>query len=341
MQKPNVTIFMGKKAKRLIESIASKDNILLAAQKARRGNPSSVAGMIFMDYLEANVSIISKSILDGSYIPGKPKEFIIFEPKRRVISALPFKDRVVQHAINNIIEPIFERTFYSQSYGCRVGKGTHSGAVKCQSMQRRLLKSGDVWILKTDFAGYFYNIDREVLHKRVRSKISCNKTLDLIAKFIPNDGVGIPIGNLTSQLFANVYGTIADEWLLHNAKQKDFIRYMDDIVIFGKSKAEMLKLQGEMQHFCKSAMKLDLSHWSVTNVSQGVNFLGYRIWPTHKLLRRQSVATAKRKIKRYKNSGDTEKLNRFLASWRGHAKWADSKNLIKSLGVEQCAERQK
>ncbi|MDD9154955.1 reverse transcriptase domain-containing protein [Aliivibrio sp. S4TY2] len=332
---------MGKKTKRLIESIASKDNILLAAQKARKGNPSSVGGMVFMDYLEANIELISKSILDGSYYPGKHKEFIIFEPKRRVISALPFKDRVVQHAINNIIEPIFESTFYTQSYGCRTGKGTHSGAIKCQAMQRRLLNSGDVWILKTDFSGYFYNIDRAVLHKRIRSKISCKKTLDLIAKFIPTDGVGIPIGNLTSQLFANVYGTIADEWLLHNAKQKDFIRYMDDIAIFGKSKAEMLGLQEEMQEFCKSVMKLDLSHWSVTNVNQGVNFLGYRIWPTHKLLRRQSVATAKRKIKRYKKSGDAEKLNRFLASWLGHAKWADSKNLIKSLEIEQCAEKLK
>ena len=329
---------MGKKNKRLIERIASKDNLFIAAQKARKGNPSSVGGMVFMDYLEANVDLISSSILDGSYRPGKPKEFIIFEPKRRVISALPFKDRVVQHAINNIIEPIFEATFYSQSYGCRTGKGTHSGAMKCQAMQRKLAKVSDVWILKTDFSGYFYNIDRAVLHGRINSKISCNKTLDLIAKFIPTEGVGIPIGNLTSQLFANVYGTIADEWLLHHAKNAKFIRYMDDIVIFGKSKASMLELQAEMQAFCKQTMKLNLSHWSVTSVNQGVNFLGYRIWPTHKLLRRQSVVTAKRKIKQYKKNNDTEKLSRFLASWLGHAKWADSKNLITSLELQKCAE---
>lgn len=286
-----------------------------------------------MDYLQANTMLIAEQIISGEYMPGRPKEFVIFEPKKRTISALPFRDRVVQHAINNIIEPIFEQTFYAQSYGCRKGKGTHSGAIKCQSLQRKLSKGSDLWILKTDFAGYFYNIDRVVLHKRIRAKISCKETLRLIELFICKDGVGIPIGNLTSQLFANVYGTIADEWLLHTAKKKNFIRYMDDIVIFGESKREMLQLKEPFEKFCFENMRLRLSHWSVTNVSQGVNFLGYRIWPTHKLMRKQSVSTAKRKIKRYRKNGETEKLNRFLASWRGHAKWADSKNLIKSLEI--------
>lgn len=325
---------MGKKHKRLIEAVASYDNLILAAYKARKGNPSSVGGMVYMDYLEANSELISDSIRNGTYKPGKHKEFVIFEPKRRLISALPFKDRVVQHAINNIIEPIFEATFYSQSYGCRAGKGTHSGAIHCQAMQRRLSKKGAVWVLKTDFSGYFYNIDREVLSKRIRAKISCPEALRLIELFVPATGTGIPIGNLTSQLFANVYGTIADEWLLHHAKRKHFIRYMDDIVIFGSSKAEMLKLKDEFELFCKEEMKLNLSKWSVSSLSQGVNFLGYRIWPTHKLLRRQSVSTAKRKIKHYTKHNQSEKLSRFLASWLGHAKWADSANLIKTLERE-------
>ena len=237
-----------------------------------------------------------------------------------------------------MIEPIFDKTFYKQSYGCRAGKGTHKGAIDTQATMRQLAKKGDVWILKTDFSGYFYNIDRVVLYKRIQSKISCKDTLQLIGRFIATTGTGIPIGNLTSQLFANVYGTIADEWLLHNAKKSNFIRYMDDIVIFGESKAEMLALKDSFEVFCKQEMKLNLSHWSVTNVKQGVNFLGYRIWPTHKLMRRQSVATAKRKIKMYKKNNDKESLNKFLASWLGHAKWADSHNLIKQLEIQQCVE---
>ncbi|MGO3406743.1 reverse transcriptase domain-containing protein [Marinomonas sp.] len=322
---------MGKKHKNLIEQIASKENILLAAQKAKKGNPNSVGGMIFMDYLESNIAYLSRAIADGSYAPGKPKVFVIYEPKKRQITALPFRDRVVQHAINNVIEPIFERTFYTQSYGCRAGRGTHKGAIACQAMMRRLEKDGEVWVLKTDFAGYFYNINRAFLHKRIRAKVTCKRTLELIEKYVPSTGVGIPIGNLTSQLFANVYGTIIDEWLLHEAKQKHFFRYMDDIVILGKSQKEMRDLQERMERFCAVEMGVRFSHWSASKADKGVNFLGYRIWTTHKLMRRQSVDTAKKKIKRYTRQGKTEELKRFLASWLGHAKWADSHNLIKSL----------
>lgn len=322
---------MGKKYKNLIGQIASKENISLAAQKARRGNPHSVSGMMFMDYLESNAARLSRSIIDGSYIPGAPHRFVIYEPKRREISALPFQDRVVQHAINNVIEPIFERTFYTQSYGCRMGRGTHKGAIACQAAMRRLEKDGEVWVLKTDFAGYFYNIDRAVLHKRIRAKVSCAGTLELIEKYVTSTGVGIPIGNLTSQLFANVYGTIIDEWLLHEAKQKRFFRYMDDIVILGKSQKEMRDLQIKMEAFCAEKMGLRFSKWSVTKASRGVNFLGYRIWPTHKLMRKQSVVAAKKKIGRYIKQGKSDDLRRFLASWLGHAKWADSHNLIKTL----------
>lgn len=330
---------MGRKYKHLIGDIASYDNLVTAAMKARKGNPNSVGGMVYMDYLESNSLVFSDSILSGEYQPGKPKEFFIYEPKQRLISALPFKDRVVQHAINNVIEPIFESTFYKQSYGCIKGKGTHSGAIECQATMRRLQKAGDVWILKTDFSGYFYNIDRVILHRRIRAKISCQHTIDLIEKFIPSYGTGIPIGNLTSQLFANVYGSIADEWILHTAKNKNFIRYMDDIVIFGRSKSELLELKDKFEMFCLNEMKLKLSKWSVTNANQGVNFLGYRIWPTHKLMRKQSVITAKRKISKYTKKQQAEKLRRFIASWLGHAKWADSKNLIAKLETQLCEAR--
>lgn len=332
---------MSKKYRNLIGKIADYDNIIDAAMKARSGNPNSVGGMIFLDFLESNAVLLSEQIKSGSYVPGKPKKFAIYEPKRREISALPFRDRVVQHAINNVIEPIFTKTFYSQSYGCIKGKGTHSGAIKCQALMRKFSKKGPVFILKTDWAGYFYNIDRSVLNKRIRAKISCDATLRLIELFVPASGVGIPIGNLTSQLFANVYGTIADEWLLHSAKNANFIRYMDDVVIFGSSSTEMHALKNEFEQFCSDEMKLRLSKWSITSLSQGVNFLGYRIWTTHKLLRKQSVTRAKRKIKRYTLRREEEQLKRFMASWRGHAKWADSNNLIKKLEHTRCEAQQK
>lgn len=331
---------MGKKYKHLIRRIADPDNLVLSAYQAKKGNTKSVGGMVFMDYLEPNIARMSTAILSNTYIAGKPKRFVIYEPKRREISALPFRDRVTQHAIHNVIEPIFNKTFFEQSYGCIKGKGTHAGAIKCQATMRRLLKQGDVWVLKTDFAGYFYNIDREILFKQYRAKISCEPTLDLIKQYIPEQGTGIQIGYLLSQLSANIYGTIIDHWLIHNQKITDFIRYMDDIVIFGKTKKELIELKNRIEIFCRDEMKLRLSHWSVTPAHQGVNFLGYRIFPTHKLMRRQSVVTAKRKIKRYTERQETEKLKAFLGSWLGHARWADSKNLINKLEMQLCKANQ-
>lgn len=114
---------------------------------------------------------------------------------------------------------------------------------------------------------------------------------------------------------------------------------MDDIVIFGSSKSELLELKDKFEMFCLNEMKLKLSKWSVTNANQGVNFLGYRIWPTHKLMRKQSVITAKRKISKYTKKQQAEKLRRFIASWLGHAKWADSKNLIAKLETQLCEAR--
>lgn len=316
---------MGKKYKNLLEKIAHKENLYSAANKAKKGNSKSVGCLMFFDHLDANIDLIRKLILTKKYEVGEPRIFNIYEPKKRVITALPFEDRVVQHAINNIIEPIFLKTFYAQSYGCIKNKGSHSGAIKCQSEMR---KTNNCWILKTDFSGYFYNVDRSILYKRIRAKISCKDTIELIEKFVPSTGTGIPIGNLTSQLFANIYGTIIDEWLVHEAKITKFIRYMDDIVIISDNKQNLLLLQSRMECFCNNEMKLKFSHWSVTPASRGVNFLGYRIWKTHKLLRKQSVNTAKRKIRLFKKHGQVEKLQRFLASWLGYVKWADGNNLI-------------
>lgn len=328
---------MSRKYRNLIGSIADYQNVLAAAEKARKGSPNGAGTLAYMDHLEPNAALLSHHITNRRYTPGAPRRFVIYEPKRRLISALPFRDRVAQHAINNVIEPVFTRTFYAQSYGCIKGQGTHAGAIKCQSLMRKLSRGGPVWVLKTDFSGYFYNIDRAVLHRRIRAKISCQATLDLIEQFVPPEGVGISIGDLLSQLFANVYGTIADEWLLHHAKRKHFIRYMDDIVIYGSSQREMLQLKDEFEAFCAREMGLALSKWSVTPATRGVNFLGYRIWPTHKLMRTQSVTDAKKKIRSYMRHGEKGKLQQFLSSWLGHAKWADSANPVRHLKeVELC-----
>ena len=310
--------------------ITADENLRRAYSQTARGKRFTFGYLEFKEHAEANILALQCEITAGTYRPGEYRRFMVSDPKPREITALPFRDRVAQHALVNVIEPIFERTFVSQSYACRAGRGTHAGAVRAQALMRRLGKDGPVHYLKTDFAGYFRNINRERLHTMIRKRISCRATLDLIAAITPLDGRGLPIGSLTSQLWANVYGTAFDRFLLARG-WRDFVRYMDDVVVFGLSATDLRALHAEAETFAAVALGLRFSKWSVASVSRGLNFLGYRIWPTHKLLRRQSVVRAKRKIRRYTAAGNRKALQSFLASWRGHAQWADTHNLLTSL----------
>lgn len=311
---------MGKKYRNLIEDIASLPNLYRAYRKAAQGKRYSLGHLQFKEHLAANLKMLSDALRDGSYRPSPPNVFYVNEPKRREISALPFADRVVQHALCNIIEPIFDRTFYPNSYACRIGKGTHVAAIAAQANMRR----GATWWLKLDFSKYFASIDRNVLYREIERKISCRGTLALIAVFLPNVGRGLPIGNLTSQLFANIYGNILDRHLSQVLHIKRWLRYMDDTVVFAHSRVALATLQRSLAQFAKDAMGLVFSKWSIGPAERGLDWLGYRVWPGFKLLRRRSVTAAKRKIARYRKHDAVLQLTRFLASWRGHAQWANS-----------------
>jgi RNA-directed DNA polymerase len=320
---------MGKKYKNLINEIASMPNLYRAYEKAAKGKRYSCGHLQFKQHLAANLRKLSVALHDGSYRPSPPNIFFVNEPKRREISALPFADRVVQHALCAVIEPLFDRIFLPNSYACRKGKGTHIAAIEAQAIMRRDFTH---W-LKMDFSKYFASIDRAVLHEEIRRKVSCNGTLELIETFLPPTGRGLPIGNLTSQLFANVYGHVLDRYLTHTLRIKTWLRYMDDTVVFAHSREALAVLQQGLKWFCEAQIGLRFSKWSIGHISHGLDWLGYRIWPTHKLLRKQSVISAKRKIFKYQVHGDKLSLSRFIASWKGHAQWADSFNLLNKLGV--------
>jgi RNA-directed DNA polymerase len=172
-----------------------------------------------------------------------------------------------------------------------------------------------------------------VLHGEIKRKVSCSSTLALISTFLPNTGRGLPIGNLTSQLFANVYGHVLDRYLTHTLRIKSWLRYIDDTVVFAHSREALAVLQQGLEWFSAAQLGLRFSKWSIGSITQGLDWLGYRIWPTHKLLRKQSVISAKRKIIKYRARGDDLSLSRFVASWKGHAQWANSFNLLNKLGV--------
>lgn len=314
-----------KRHRNLIERVAATDNLRLALHKTSKGKRGTIGYLIFKEYDQANLGALHEEILDGAYRIGQYRHFTITEPKPRNIMALEFKDRLVQHALINVIGPIFEASFMAYSFACRVGLGTHAGVRHIQSALR---KTGSRFFLKTDFRKYFPSINRPILHRMYEMKIGCRRTLDLIAEIVPREGSGIPIGSLTSQSSANIYGTPMDRFIHFVLQPLAWARYMDDIVIVGDNLDRLRRDFDRIQRFAADNLALDISRWSVSPVSRGINFLGYRIWPSHKLLRRSSVIAAKRKVRNCIEHGDTLSLQRFLASWSGHASWADSHNLI-------------
>jgi retron-type reverse transcriptase len=323
---------MGKKYKRLIEQVCDIDNLRTAYINTSRAKKMTWGYLEFKEYAESNLRLIREEMLDGSWVQGEYRQFTVYEPKARLISALEFKDRVAQHALVNVIGPIFEATLLPGTFACREGMGTHAGVRHVQSALRR---TGATHFLKTDYSKFFPSINREVLHTLIERKISCKPTLDLIAAMVPRTGLGLPIGSLTSQLFANVYGGQIDRFIHFQLGAKNWTRYMDDIVVLSSNPYELRCWFEDIEAFSETKMGMRMSHWHISPVQRGINFLGYRIWPRHKLLRKQSVTTAKRKIAYMRAKGKKEELARFLASWRGHASHADTCNLFNHLGIQK------
>ena len=327
---------MGKRHKNLFGQIVAMENLRAAFALTARGKRGTYAYLEYKESAGPRLAALQAELVTGTYTPEPPGEFMVYEPKPRQISALPFADRVAQHALCRVIGPIFDRVLMRRCYACRVGRGTHAGVRAVQAELRQLggAEGRDVYFLKTDFRQFFASIDCARLWVEIKRKISCPRTLALIERFTPRTGRGLPIGNLTSQLWANVYGHIFDRWLIGQGALH-WHRYMDDVVVLGTCWRTLADLLRRAENFVRESMGLTFSKWMVAHHERGVNFLGYRIWPTHKLLRRASVTRARRKLRAFTRHGDPAGRQRFLAAWRGHASWADCRNLFRSLNLLQ------
>lgn len=326
---------MGKRYRNLIGRITAPDTMEKAYRLTALGKRLTSGFLEFKEYGVLNLHDLASDMARGTYQPGPSSEFFILDPKRRLISALPFRDRVAQQALCLVVAPIFDRAMLPRSFACRPGKGTHAGVKTLQSDLRRLERADTrVYFLKTDFSRYFASIELGTLWRLIEAKISCRATLNLLAAMVPRQGIGLPIGSLTSQIFANLYtGATLDRHLQQSLGERLWYRYMDDLVVLGASSEHLRRVKTEIEDFSRARLGLRFSKWAIAPITRGINFLGYRIWPDHKLLRRDSVVRARRKIAAYRAAGDDEKLTKFLAAWLGHARFADSANLIQSLGL--------
>ena len=333
---------MAKTYNNLFPQVYSFEALHSAYLRARAGKRSQPEVQAFERDLEGELIQLQNQLIWGEYRTGAYKTFLVHEPKERLVAALPFRDRVVQHALVAAIEPIWECRFIADNYACRPRRGTHRGADRAQAMLRQVLRThGRVYVLKADIAKYFPSIDHAVLKTQIRRRIACRPTLALLESIIDsanqiNDvpGVGLPIGNLTSQLCANVYLHELDEFAKHGLRERHYIRYMDDFIIVHHDKDHLHRRRAQLEAFLQTRLRLRTN--SKTQVfpvgllrGRALDFLGYRIWPTHRKLRKSSIVRIKhtlRKLHTLYSAGliGLERVGQSVRSWVEHARHANT-----------------
>jgi len=328
---------MARTYKHLWEQIATFDALHRGYLKARRGKRFTSEAMRFSANLEVELFRLLEELASGRYRLGEYRRFTVREPKAREVAALPFRDRVVQHALMTVIEPIWEREFISDSFACRVGLGTHAGADRLTQFLRVASRWDSAFVFKADVQKFFPSIDHDILKGLLRRRIGCEKTWWLMETIIDSwnyeTGKGLPIGNLTSQLFANIYLHELDLYIKQDLRQRFYLRYMDDFVVIGPDKPELHEVWRKTEAFLAERLKLTLNRKTrLFPAAQGVDFLGYKVWATHRLLRKRSVVGMKRRLKAYyrkveRGDLDYQQLRNRLMSWIGHAQHANTYRL--------------
>lgn len=337
-----------KKSKEIFTKIVDEQNLYWAYKKALKGKGKyHIEAMNFALDEIYNLKEIRESLINGTYKFDGYITFTVYEPKERIINAPHFKDKIVQLAINNILKDIYNPCFIFDSYACIDNKGTHKCVDRIQHLMRKARwEYGDTTtILKCDVKKFFYTIDRQVLKSLLLKKIRCDKTLKLLFEIIDSanviDLLGLPLGNTISQLCANIYLNELDQYCKRELSLKYISRYMDDLFVFVKDKQTALEVFRLINNFIENKLNLKLNEnkSKIFPLEQGLNAIGYKIYPTHRLLRNDSKKKIKRKIKAmphliYDGKLTIEKAEQILNSWMGYAKYSDSYNFIKSLMIK-------
>lgn len=339
----------------LYSQIYDFSNIYDAYLKARKNKRYKQEILAFSANLEENLIEIQNELIYRSYEPKGYRTFKVFEPKERQIMAAPFSDRVVHHAVCNIIEPLIDKSLIYHSYACRKNKGTHACMIKTQQFLREISAKSDheIYCFKGDISKYFASINHQILRKLIRRKIRCKDTITLLDKIINSTAeginpVGLPLGNLTSQLFANLYLNEFDKFIKQEKKMKYYIRYMDDFIVLCDSRQELKQLRKESEIFLNENLQLKTNRKTcLFPIKQGIDFIGYRIWKDHCLLRKANVKHIRRTIKKLARDYldkkiELKKIEDIVTAWLGHASHADVyfyrekiKNLVNELKIKE------
>lgn len=340
----------------LWEQMLRWDNLLLAARKAQRSKRHRPVVARFHFHQEWHLLRLQRELQEGSYRPGAFTSHWIDRPKRRLISAAPYRDRVVHHAVLNVLEPLLDRHFHPHSYACRKGKGTHAAADRLQQLMRR-----HRYALGYDVRKFFPSIDHALLKATFRRLLKDDRMLGLldlivdgsneqetVQQWFDGDDLwtplerrrGLPIGNLTSQWFANWYLTELDYTMTNRFKVGGYVRYCDDFVLLDDDRGRLKSLGAEAATvLAKKRLRLHPGKHAVIPTRSGLTFVGYRIWGSYRILPKANVRRFRRRLRWLRRAyahgqiGWQEVWPR-LASWIGHARQADSEHLLQRLSED-------
>jgi len=332
MQNRNIKIFKGLgggiSCHNIFEKIISLANLFSAWREFKKGKIKKSDVLQFELNLEDNIFSLYNELKNKTYCHSNYTSFCIKDPKLRKIHKAIVKDRVLHHAIFRILYPIFDRHFIFDSCSCRDDKGTYKAINQLNRFAKKVSKNNtrSCYILKCDVKKYFDSINQEILLRLIKQKVTDENVIWLIEKNVKSFPAGLPLGNITSQLFANIYLNGLDQFVKHTLKQKYYIRYCDDFVILSDNADILKNLIFTISNFLENNLKLSLHKGKITigRYRQGIDFLGYKSFPKYKILR---TKTKKRILDKAKENNKIESLISYL----GILKHCKSRKIKKKL----------
>jgi len=336
-------------------AMVSWENLVAAYRRCRRGKRSKPEAAQFDFAWESELLQLQRELEDGVYEPGEYRNFYIHEPKRRKISAAPFRDRIVHHALVRVLEPIYEPRFLSDSYACRRGKGTHRAILRAQQYLRR-----HEYCLKTDIVRFFPNVDHEVLAQIIRRRVCDRRILALIDRIIasgegvlrdegtntyfPGDDLfavsrpkGLPIGNLTSQFFANVLLDPVDHFVKEDLRVPGYLRYADDLLLFGANKQQLWDWRDALgERLAALRLRLHAGKTQVRPTSCKLKYLGLVLQRDGRRIQQSTLTRLSRRLRRWRwlwkhGVANSKELRHSLAATASHGSFANSRGVLRDI----------
>ena len=323
------------------ECIISRTNLYIAWKSFVKGKKYKKDVSDFSSKLDAHLRTIHYDLKSQVYSHGDYIHFRIADPKPRDIHKALVKDRLVHHVIYNVLYPYFDKKFVYDSYSCRLNKGTHRAVDRFKVFIRTVSKNNTktVWVLKCDIRKFFASIDHEILVSILERHIADNQLIGLLKNIVHSfhsteKGKGLPLGNLTSQLLVNIYMNEFDQFVKHTLKVKHYIRYADDFVVLSSDKKYFEELLSNIASFLEQKLKLSLHPDKVfiKTVASGVDFLGWVIFPTHRVLR---TSTKRRMMKNIRTDPSKQKIQ----SYKGMITHGNSRKLAVKIDLFIEAEK--